>query len=92
MSVPAPSDYAGNDAVVTLKGSDGSQLFQTTTSSFPVTINVSNIYAMSTGELTITYNVNNPKEVTDADGNVTMQDVIETKTQGPTTVTFTKVQ
>ena len=91
VSVSAPSDYAGGDAVVTLKGSDGSQLFQTTTSTFPVAINVSNIYSIASGEYTITYNVSKPTEVTDAEGNVTVQDVIETKTAGPTTVTFTKV-
>ena len=76
---------------MTLKGSDGSQLFQTTTSTFPVAINVSNIYSIASGEYTITYNVSKPTEVTDAEGNVTVQDVIETKTAGPTTVTFTKV-
>ena len=89
-TVNAPSDYAGGDAVVVLKGTDGNNLFQTTTSTFPVNINISNIYCMSSGELTITYNVNNPTEVTDADGNVTMQDVLTTKTEGPTTINFVK--
>ena len=87
-SVTAPEDYAGGDAEVLLVSATGQQLYSSTTSSFPVEINVSNIDA-SSGQLTVTYNVNESTEVTDADGNVTVQNVQVKKTQGPTTVNFT---
>ncbi|MGN0327055.1 MAG: Stk1 family PASTA domain-containing Ser/Thr kinase [Lachnospiraceae bacterium] len=91
-SVSAPANYAGGDAVVVLKGMDGTQLWSTTTSSFPVEINVSNIFAMSSGEVYITYNVLEQREVTDEAGNITVQSVPVQVTSDPQTVTFIKVQ
>ena len=91
MQVSAPSDYAGGDAQVVLKGSDGSQLFATTTSSFPVDININGIFGISAGELWITYNINQPQEVTDSDGNVTVQNVQVSQQYGPQSVVFTRM-
>ena len=91
-TVQAPSDYSGGDAQIVLKGMDGSQLFATTTNTFPVDINVSNIFAVPLGEVYITYNVNKTEEITDAEGNVTVQTVQVQNTSGPLSVTFTKVQ
>jgi len=91
MQVSAPGDYAGGDAQVVLKGSDGSQLFATTTSVFPVDININNIFGISSGELWITYNINQPQEVTDAEGNVTVQNVQVSQQYGPQAVTFTRM-
>ena len=90
-SVAAPPNYAGGDATVVLKGRDGTQLFSTTTSTFPVDINVSNIFAMSSGEIYISYNVNQEQTVTDAAGNTTVQTIQVPTTSGPTEVTFVKV-
>lgn len=90
--VKAPNDYAGGSAVVTLKGSDGTQLFSTTTDSFPVSINVSNIFGVASGDLYITYYVNEEEELTDADGNTTITKVQVQKTIGPDTITFTKAE
>ena len=91
MQVNSPADYAGGDAQVVLKGSDGSQLFATTTSSFPVEININSIFGIDAGELYITYNVNEPQEITDSDGNVTVQNVQVSKTYGPHPITFTRM-
>ncbi len=91
MQVNSPADYAGGDAQVVLKGSDGSQLFATTTSSFPVEININSIFGIDSGELFITYNVNEPQEVTDGEGNVTVQNVQVSKTYGPHPITFTRM-
>lgn len=89
--IPAPSDYAGGDATVILYGNDGSQLFSTVTASFPVEITVSNIWLVNSGSVSITYNINQQQEVTDADGNVTVQTVQSQKTSEPIPVNFTKV-
>ena len=91
-SVQAPADYTGGDAEVVLKASDGTQLFATTTNTFPVNINVSNIFGISSGQLYISYNVNQAQEVTDAEGNVTVQNVQVQASSGPTTVNFTKAE
>lgn len=91
-TVHAPADYAGGDAVIELKGMDGSTIHQVTTSSFPVEINVYNIFAMSQGEIYITYPVNRQEEVTDASGVVSIQTVSVPTTIGPQSVTFTRVQ
>ena len=89
--VQAPSDYVGGDATVVLYGNDGSQLFSTVTSVFPVDISVSNIWMVPSGSISITYNVNQQQEVTDAEGNVTVQTVQVQTTSQPLEVNFTKV-
>ena len=91
-SVPAPADFAGGDATVVLVGSDGTQLFATSTDTFPVNINVSNIFAMASGQVTITYYVNKQQEVTDGEGVVTVQNVPTQVTSEPIAVTFTKAE
>ena len=48
------------------------QFSGTQTFTFTVDININNIFGISSGELWITYNINQPQEVTDAEGNVTM--------------------
>ena len=91
-TVNAPADYAGGDAVITLTGVDGSELHRINTSSFPVEINLYNIFAISKGEITITYNVNRQEQVTDAAGNVTVQTVQVLTTSAPIPVNFTRAQ
>ncbi|MBE5894063.1 MAG: Stk1 family PASTA domain-containing Ser/Thr kinase [Lachnospiraceae bacterium] len=91
-TVNAPADYAGGDAVITLTGVDGSELHRVNTSSFPVEINLYNIFAISKGEITITYNVNRQEQVTDAAGNVTVQTVQVLTTSAPIPVNFTRAQ
>jgi len=71
ISVEAPADYESGNASVVLTAADtGKVLFSTTTTSFPVAINISGIETSDTGILTISYHmpVNPPQ--TDADGNV----------------------
>lgn len=90
--VQAPADYNGGEAQVVLKGSDGSQLYATNTNTFPVDINVSNLFAIPYGEVYITYNVSEAQEVTDSEGNVTIQNVYVSKSMGPTRIDFTRAQ
>ncbi len=73
--VAAPPRYTGGTATVILTAPDGSELWNSTTASFPVQINLSNIYAVPKGTLTITYTVYVQEEVYDAAGNVTIQNV-----------------
>ena len=89
--VSAPADYIGGDAGIVLFGSDGTQLFSTVTSSFPVTISVDNIWSISSGTIYITYMVNQPEEATDEAGNVTIQNVPVQKNSDPISVTFVKM-
>lgn len=91
-SVSAPPNYPGGDAVVVLKAMDGTQLWSTTTASFPVEINVTNIFAKSSGEIYITYNIIKQENVVGEDGSVTVQNVPELVTSDPIPVTFIKVQ
>ncbi len=91
-TVNAPANYAGGDAVVVLKAMDGSQIWSTTTAAFPVEINVTNIFAKSSGEKYITYNIIKQENVTGEDGSVTIQNVPELVTSEPIPVTFVKVQ
>lgn len=91
-SVAAPADYAGGNATVVLQDRNGVQLFATTTTTFPVEINVSNIFAMSSGEIYITYNVTEQQQTTDAAGNVSLQPVQVQKVYGPQAVTFIRAQ
>lgn len=69
VSVAAPADYQGGNATVVLSAADtGAILFNTTTSTFPVAINISGIKTTDTGIITTTYSIPlNPPE-TDADG------------------------
>ena len=91
-SVPAPANYTGGSATVVLTGSDGRQLFATSTDSFPVSINVSNIFAVASGQVTITYYVNQQQEITGEGGVVTVQNVPTQVTSDPIAVTFTKAE
>ena len=75
ISVAAPPRYTGGVATVVLSAPDGSELWNSTTSSFPVPINLSHIYAVPKGTLSITYTVYVQEEVYDAAGNVTIQHV-----------------
>lgn len=91
-TVNAPANYPGGDAVVVLKAMDGSQLWSTTTATFPVEINVTNIFAKSSGEVYITYNIIKQENVIGEDGSVTVQNVPELVTSDPIPVSFIKVQ
>ncbi|MCR5250997.1 MAG: Stk1 family PASTA domain-containing Ser/Thr kinase [Lachnospiraceae bacterium] len=74
--VDAPGDYAGGNATITLTAEDGTQLWSITTDVFPVKINnLSGIYMKPRGILTIDYMINESQEVTDEEGNVSIQTV-----------------
>ena len=73
--VAAPPNYTEGVATVVLLAPDGSELWNSTTSSFPVPINLSQIYAVPKGTLRITYTVYVQEEVYDAAGNVSIQHV-----------------
>lgn len=75
VSVAAPPRFTGGTATVILTAPDGSELWNSTTASFPVQINLSRIYAVPKGTLSITYTVYVQEEVYDAAGNVTIQNV-----------------
>lgn len=91
--VQAPSDYAGGDAsVVLVEPTTGQQIWATTTSVFPVQINISNLYLVSDGILTINYNANQEQTVTDVNGNVSVVPVQVPKTSDPVVIQFTKAQ
>ncbi|MDE6713650.1 MAG: hypothetical protein K2K20_07935, partial [Lachnospiraceae bacterium] len=90
--VSAPPNYPGGDAVVELKAMDGTQLWSTTTAAFPLEINVTNIFAKSSGEIYITYNIIKQENVIGEDGSVTIQNVPELVTSDPIPVTFIKIQ
>ncbi|MDE6687794.1 MAG: PASTA domain-containing protein, partial [Lachnospiraceae bacterium] len=91
-TVSAPPNYPGGDAVVVLKAMDGTQLWSTTTAAFPLEINVTNIFAKSSGEIYITYNIIKQENVIGEDGSVTVQNVPELVTSDPIPVTFIKIQ
>ncbi len=69
LKVVAPPNYEGGVANVVLKTPDGAELFNTTTSTFPVPIKLTQIYGVSTGVVTITYTVYVEQENVDAAGN-----------------------
>ncbi len=75
ISVAAPPRFTGGTATVILTAPDGSELWNSTTASFPVQINLSRIYAVPKGTLSITYTVYVQEEVYDAAGNMTIQNV-----------------
>ncbi len=74
--VQAPEKYTGGNATVVLKTIDGqTELYNQMTSSFPVPINLSQIYGAAKGTVYVTYTVMIPEETTDADGNTITQTV-----------------
>ena len=88
MSVNAPTDYAGGNVTVILKGKDGAELKRFDAAGFPVQVVASDIYAMPSG----TYEVSYPAyvSVTDEAGNVSQ--TVSVKVTAPEAVTFTKNQ
>lgn len=80
INVAAPADYQGGNATVVLSAADtGTILFNTTTSTFPVAINISGITTSDTGIVTITYSVPvNPPE-TDANGQTITSKVVSSE-------------
>ena len=89
-SVQIPAGYAGGTAKIILTGSDGTQLYNSDTTAFPVDIVISNIQGASSGELQITYTIEQEQEITDADGNVTLQKIQVATTSEPIHVEFAK--
>ncbi len=75
ISVSQPPKYTGGAAHVILKTPDGTELFNANTDSFPVRINLNNIFAVSKGTVVVTYTVYIPEEVEDLEGNKTIQQV-----------------
>ena len=75
ISVAAPPRFTTGTANVVLTAPDGSELWNSTTATFPVQINLSHIYAVPKGKLTITYTVYVQEEVYDEAGNMTIQNV-----------------
>ena len=75
ITVAAPPRFTEGTATVILRAPDGSELWTSTTSTFPVNINLSNIYAVPRGTLSITYTVYVQEEVYDEAGNMTIQNV-----------------
>ncbi len=75
ISVAAPPRFTGGTATVILRAPDGSELWNSTTATFPVQINLSQIYGVPKGTLSITYTVYVQEEVYDAAGNLTIQNV-----------------
>ncbi|MBE5880430.1 MAG: Stk1 family PASTA domain-containing Ser/Thr kinase [Lachnospiraceae bacterium] len=69
LKVDAPPEYEGGVANVVLKTPDGAELFNTTTSSFPVPIKLTQIYGVSTGVVTITFTIYVEQDTVDAAGN-----------------------
>ena len=65
-----PPNYQGGDAKVTLTVGDA-ELFNTTTSSFPVDIRVSRIFGNSRGKVKVVYTVMVDEDTHDEAGNVT---------------------
>lgn len=86
INVVAPPDYQGGIANVVLRTPDGSELFNTTTSTFPVPIKLTQIYGVATGTLSITYTIYVQTESVDAAGNLIteMAPVQDTYTQNVT--------
>lgn len=73
--VETPPKYVGGMANVVLRTADGSELYNTSTTEFPVRINISNIYAVPKGVVSVTYTIYIPEEVPDGMGGVTVQNV-----------------
>jgi serine/threonine-protein kinase len=91
--VQAPSDYAGGDAgIILVEPTTGQQIWATTTSVFPVQINITGLYMVSDGILSINYKANQEQTVTDVNGNVSVEMVQVQKTSDPIVVQFTRAQ
>lgn len=73
INVEAPIDYQSGNATVTLIADNGTQLFSTTVTSFPVAINLNGIKGSQGGVVTIAYQTSAEEQVTDANGNLTTQ-------------------
>lgn len=73
ISVDAPIDYISGDANVTLKTNEGVELFQTSTSSFPLPIKINGIVDASSGTLAINYTVTAEDEIVDEEGNTSIE-------------------
>ncbi|MDD2972828.1 MAG: Stk1 family PASTA domain-containing Ser/Thr kinase [Lachnospiraceae bacterium] len=87
INVPAPADYQGGNATVVLSAADtGAILFNTTTSIFPVAINISGITTTDTGIVTISYSVPVNPPQTDENGQTVTSKVVAAEE----TVPFTK--
>lgn len=74
-NVVAPPGYQGGDANVVLRTPDGSELFNTTTATFPIQINLTQIYGVARGVVTVTYTVYVQEETVDEAGNPVMQTI-----------------
>ncbi len=88
-NVNAPADYAGGNAKVILRKENGEVLFETTTDSFPVPINITNT-EVPRGILTIEYMIYESQEIMDEEGNVSVQQVQVPKTSEPQKIEFTR--
>ncbi|MCQ2518481.1 MAG: PASTA domain-containing protein [Lachnospiraceae bacterium] len=89
IKVDAPANYSGGNANVVLKAMDGTELFNTMTSSFPVDIILNQIYAVPKGTVYITYTVYVDEEGFDEFGNPTLSTVAAQDTYSYE-VTFTQ--
>lgn len=80
--VNAPSAYTGGNAVVTLTQPDtGAVLFATTTTSFPVTINLANISGSPNALISVTYTVVGNIVTENEDGTTESTPTAEEKTE-----------
>lgn len=81
--VEAPTDplYTGTEATVMLVGSDNNSYYVQNVNQFPVTINVSGIRDVSSGQIMITYTVNVTSTVTDENGNQVTGTTQETRSE-----------
>ena len=81
LAVAAPADYAGGNADIVLTQNDsGIVLFATTTSSFPVAINLANITGTPQCTLAIRYDVLGTTMIDGEDGNPVPVPITESKT------------
>ena len=65
INVQAPIDYMSGSAIVILTADNGTQLFSTTVTSFPVPINLSGIRDSQGGVVTISYETSVQEEIVD---------------------------
>ena len=88
-SVTAPSTYGGGPATVSLMQNDtGTVLFRTTTTTFPVAINLTNIMGSPDCTISIKYSVDNTVIHENEDGSVESHTTTEEKTETqPVTLT-----
>ena len=81
--VEAPTDplYTGTEATVMLVGSDNNSYYVQNVNQFPVTINVSGIRDVSSGQIMITYTVTVTSTITDENGNQVTGTTQETRSE-----------